>query len=608
MPGPVIPYTGEKGQKGTIKRLAKLLKPMAFGMTFAVLSVTVAAVLQILAPVVLNNILSADNLASFTTIDPDTGLIKVKLLELVLQFGLIFLLYIGMTVFDFISQFMVAKYTGVLTYRLRRDIKDKLDRLPLEYFDNNSNGDVISRVSNDTDTIATAVQQILTQLFKAIVLLIGTSIAMLVLNWQCGLVAIATLPLSILVALFIGKFSQPKFVAQQRLLGSVNGQIEESYSGFKVLKLFNKEKDIEKRFDKESRNLADAGFKAFVLSSMMMPTMIFIHNIAYVAICVLAGFMNSPETIVVFFIFLNIFQQPIQQIAQLASSIQQTVAAADRVFAVLDAADQTPDKENAVVATEEIRGQIDFDDVSFCYNPDVPLIENLDLHVAPGDSIAIVGPTGAGKTTLVNLIMRFYEVTGGSLKIDRIDIRDYERSSIRSQIGMVLQDTWLYNGTIADNIAYGKVGASREEIIAASKEAHAHHFIMTLENGYDTIMNEEGSNVSQGQKQLITIARAILSNPRILILDEATSSVDTRTEKALQDAMTNMMKDRTTFVIAHRLSTIKNAKLILVMNKGHIIERGNHKELLKKGGFYADLYNTQFMGSKENVEETETNS
>lgn len=608
MPGPMIPYTGEKGQKGSIKRLFKLLKPMAVGMTFAVIFVTIAAVLQILAPVVLKDVLSADNLSSFTSVDPVTGLIKVKLLELVLQFGVIFLLYIGMTIFDFCSQFLVAKYTGILTYHLRRDIKEKLDRLPLEYFDKNSNGDVISRVSNDTDTISTAVQQILTQLFKAIVLLVGTSIAMLVINWQCGLIAIATLPLSVLFALFVSKFSQPKFVRQQRLLGAVNGQIEEAYGGFKVLKLFNKEEDIERRFNKDSEKLADAGFKAFTLAGLMMPTMIFIHNIAYVAICVVAGFMKSPETIVVFFIFLNIFQQPIQQIAQLASSIQQTVAAAGRVFAVLDATDQTADKENAIVATEDLRGQIDFEDVSFSYMPDAPLIENLDLHVAPGDSIAIVGPTGAGKTTLVNLIMRFYEVTGGSLKIDGVDIRDYERSSIRSQIGMVLQDTWLYNGTIADNIAYGKVGASRDEIIAASKEAHAHHFIMTLEKGYDTIMNEEGSNVSQGQKQLITIARAILSDPRILILDEATSSVDTRTEKALQDAMTNMMKDRTTFVIAHRLSTIKNAKVILVMNKGHIIERGNHKELLKKGGFYADLYNTQFMGSKESVEETETNS
>ncbi len=603
-----IPMKSKEKNKGSLKRLFKMMKPMLPLLIIVVVSVVIAAVFQIIGPVFFKDLTSEATMQEILVVDPLTGLIDVDVSLLLIKVGIIAAIYVVMCTFQFIADFTVSKVTGRIMYRLRNDVKLKLDKLPLEFFDKTTNGDIISRVSNDIDLITTSIQQIVTQLIKAICLLIGTSIAMLVVNWQCGLVAIATFPICMALALFITKFSQPLFIKQQKMLGSVNSKVEEAYSGFKVIKLFNKEEDFENDFNLESTNLANAGFKAFTLTNMIFPVMQFIHNLAYVFICVLAGVLKDASMIVAFFMFLNIFQQPIQQIGELSSYLQQTNAATARVYAILDAKDQPSDIENAIIADENIKGHVEFKDVFFSYSKDTPLIENLDLVVEPGDSIAIVGPTGAGKTTLVNLIMRFYEVDKGEILIDGIDIRDYTRSSIRNQIGMVLQDTWLFNGTIAENIAYGNIDATREEIIEAAKEAHAHHFIMTLPDGYDTILNEEGSNVSQGQKQLLTIARAILSRPRILILDEATSSVDTRTEKLLQDAMTNMMKNRTTFVIAHRLSTIKNAKLILVMNKGHIIEKGSHQELLEKGGFYADLYNAQFLGNNENVDESQSNS
>ena len=422
---------------------------------------------------------------------------------------------------------------------------------------------------------------------------------MFVIDWRLALIAFATLPVSIVIALFIAMKSQKLFVVQQRTLGQLNGQVEEVYGGFKVIKLFSKEKDVNEKFVNKSAELCNAGQKAIFFTGMIQPFLNLIHNIGYVFICVVGGILKAANSIVTFFVFLNLFQQPIQQIAQITNVIQQTAAASERVFEILDAKEEIPDCVDALDASN-IEGKVDFDNVDFSYTPEVPLIENLNLHINPGESIAIVGPTGAGKTTLVNLIMRFYEITGGQLLIDSKPIDSYNRASMRKSIGMVLQDTWLFNGTIADNIAYGRPEATREEIIEAAKEAHAHHFIELLPQGYDTILNEEASNISQGQRQLITIARAILSNPRIMILDEATSSVDTRTEKALQDAMNNIMKERTSFVIAHRLSTIKNAKIIIVMNHGHIVEQGNHKELLEKGGFYADLYNAQFMGNKLN--------
>lgn len=596
-----------KNTKKSFGRLFKLLKPMLPSLVIIFLFVILSSVCQIMAPVFFNDLMSEKTLGLLFTIDM-FGNITVNLTEMLIRFGVIAAVYLAYSIFGFVAEYMVSKVGGVLTYRLRRDIKAKLDNLPLEFFDKNTNGDILSRVSNDIDTISTSMQQILTQVIKAVCLMIGTTIAMFVVSWQCALIAFATLPISVVIALIIGKKSQPRFIQQQALLGEVNSKIEEYYSGFKVIKLFNKEEDINDEFLAVSNKLSNAGFKAFFLSGLMMPFMMFVNNLGYVGICVVAGLLSSANSIVAFFMFLNIFQQPIQQIAQLSSTIQQTAAAAERVFAILDGTDQVQDGADAIVASNNIEGRVDFDHVDFCYNPESPLIEDLNLHVEPGDSIAIVGPTGAGKTTLVNLIMRFYEVTGGKILIDGVDITDYTRSSLRTQIGMVLQDTWLFNGTIAENIAYGNIDATRDQIIDAAKEARAHHFIMTLPDGYDTILNEEGTNVSQGQRQLITIARAILSNPRILILDEATSSVDTRTEKALQDAMTSMMENRTTFVIAHRLSTIKNAKMILVMNKGHIVERGNHQELIKQGGFYADLYNAQFMGNKDNVDETQSNS
>lgn len=599
---PRMPYTARKAKdtKGTLLRTVKMLKPFRVSIIIIMLAVTISTVFSILAPVFMYQYFSAEYIAKMFNVNLLTYKIEsINTKEFLEPFIVIGSSYIIAALFSFIAEFSTAKLSGSVTYSLRKQTKEKIDKLPLSFFDKTTNGDLLSRVTNDIDTISSSLQQIINQLFKGVFQLIGVTIAMFVIDWRLALIAFATLPVSIVIALFIAMKSQKLFVVQQRTLGQLNGQVEEVYGGFKVIKLFSKEKDVNEKFVNKSAELCNAGQKAIFFTGMIQPFLTLIHNIGYVFICVVGGILKAANSIVTFFVFLNLFQQPIQQIAQITNVIQQTAAASERVFEILDAKEEIPNCVDALDASN-IEGKVDFDNVDFSYTPEVPLIENLNLHINPGESIAIVGPTGAGKTTLVNLIMRFYEITGGQLLIDSKPIDSYNRATMRKSIGMVLQDTWLFNGTIADNIAYGRPEATREEIIEAAKEAHAHHFIELLPQGYDTILNEEASNISQGQRQLITIARAILSNPRIMILDEATSSVDTRTEKALQDAMNNIMKERTSFVIAHRLSTIKNAKIIIVMNHGHIVEQGNHKELLEKGGFYADLYNAQFMGNKLN--------
>lgn len=599
---PRMPYTARKAKdtKGTLLGTVKMLKPFRVSIIIIMLAVTISTVFSILAPVFMYQYFSAEYIAKMFNVNLLTYKIEsINTKEFLEPFIVIGSSYIIAALFSFIAEFSTAKLSGSVTYSLRKQTKEKIDKLPLSFFDKTTNGDLLSRVTNDIDTISSSLQQIINQLFKGVFQLIGVTIAMFVIDWRLALIAFATLPVSIVIALFIAMKSQKLFVVQQRTLGQLNGQVEEVYGGFNVIKLFSKEKDVNEKFVNKSAELCNAGQKAIFFTGMIQPFLTLIHNIGYVFICVVGGILKAANSIVTFFVFLNLFQQPIQQIAQITNVIQQTAAASERVFEILDAKEEIPDCVDALDASN-IEGKVDFDNVDFSYTPEVPLIENLNLHINPGESIAIVGPTGAGKTTLVNLIMRFYEITGGQLLIDSKPIDSYNRASMRKSIGMVLQDTWLFNGTIADNIAYGRPEATREEIIEAAKEAHAHHFIELLPQGYDTILNEEASNISQGQRQLITIARAILSNPRIMILDEATSSVDTRTEKALQDAMNNIMKERTSFVIAHRLSTIKNAKIIIVMNHGHIVEQGNHKELLEKGGFYADLYNAQFMGNKLN--------
>lgn len=599
---PRMPYTARKAKdtKGTLLRTVKMLKPFRVSIIIIMLAVTISTVFSILAPVFMYQYFSAEYIAKMFNVNLLTYKIEsINTKEFLEPFIVISSSYIIAALFSFIAEFSTAKLSGSVTYSLRKQTKEKIDKLPLSFFDKTTNGDLLSRVTNDIDTISSSLQQIINQLFKGVFQLIGVTIAMFVIDWRLALIAFATLPVSIVIALFIAMKSQKLFVVQQRTLGQLNGQVEEVYGGFKVIKLFSKEKDVNEKFVNKSAELCNAGQKAIFFTGMIQPFLTLSHNIGYVFICVVGGILKAANSIVTFFVFLNLFQQPIQQIAQITNVIQQTAAASERVFEILDVKEEIPDCVDALDASN-IEGKVDFDNVDFSYTSEFPLIENLNLHINPGESIAIVGPTGAGKTTLVNLIMRFYEITGGQLLIDSKPIDSYNRASMRKSIGMVLQDTWLFNGTIADNIAYGRHEATREEIIEAAKEAHAHHFIELLPQGYDTILNEEASNISQGQRQLITIARAILSNPRIMILDEATSSVDTRTEKALQDAMNNIMKERTSFVIAHRLSTIKNAKIIIVMNHGHIVEQGNHKELLEKGGFYADLYNAQFMGNKLN--------
>jgi len=513
---------------------------------------------------------------------------------------LLVVLYVISALCSYVMAYIMSSVSQNTVYRMRNDVKDKLDRLPLKYFDQRTYGEILSRVTNDMDNIATTLQQSLTQLITSFITVIGILIMMLTISPLMTLIAVVTLPASMLITVLIAKNSQKYFAAQQKCIGELNGHVEEMYAGHKIVKVFGHEEDSIEKFKGINDRLYGVGWKAQFISGIIFPALNFVNNIGYVFICVVGGLLVAQKKIEVgdiqaFIQYTRQFTQPIIQVANIANVLQSTVASAERVFEILDEEEQIPDRDDAKVI-EFPQGKVKFEHVKFGYKEEAPLMDDLNIDIKEGSTIAIVGPTGAGKTTLVNLIMRFYEVQGGRISVDGVDIKDMKRGDLRTMFGMVLQDTWLFNGTIRDNIAHGREGATEEEIINAAKAANADHFIKTLPDGYDTILNEEASNISQGQKQLLTIARAILADPAILILDEATSNIDTRTEVLIQRAMANLMKGRTSFVIAHRLSTIRDADLILVMNQGAIIEQGSHNELLAKGGFYAELYNSQFTG------------
>ncbi len=507
-------------------------------------------------------------------------------------------LYLASALFSFIQGFVMTGISNDVTYNLRKDISKKINRLPMNYFESRTNGEILSRVTNDVDTLQMSLNQSMTQLITSVTTLIGVFIMMLSINVWMTLAALLILPVSMLIINKVMKHSQKYFQAQQDYLGRVNGQIEENFGGHDVVRVFNKEQDVLTEFERDNGKLYESAWKSQFFSGMMMPIMQFVGNLGYVMVALLGGIFAIRGTIEVgdiqsFFQYIRNFTQPIQQIAQVTNLLQSSAAASERVFEFLEEPEEELQPENPD-SIEGLEGNVQFEHVKFGYNPDKIIVNDFSADVHDGQKIAIVGPTGAGKTTMVKLLMRFYDVNGGSIKVDGHDVRNFNRSNLREMFGMVLQDTWLFSGTIMENIRYGRLDATDEEVIAAAKAAHIHNFIMQQPGGYQMVLDEETSNVSQGQKQLLTIARAILADNKILILDEATSSVDTRTEMQIQKAMDNLMKGRTSFVIAHRLSTIKDADLILVMKDGDIIEQGNHEELLARKGFYADLYNSQF--------------
>ena len=508
-------------------------------------------------------------------------------------------LYLCSAAFSFVQGFIMTGISNDVSYSLRKDISGKMNRLPMKYYESRTYGEVLSRITNDVDTLQQGLNQSITQLITSVTTLIGVFIMMLSINVWMTLCALLILPCSMFIISKVMKRSQKYFRQQQKYLGDVNGQVEEVYAGQNIVKAFNKEDAVMATFEETNKKLYESGWKSQFFSGMMMPIMQFVGNIGYVMVALLGGFMTIKGVIEVgdiqsFFQYIRNFTQPVQQIAQVTNMMQSAAAASERVFEFLEEEEEEQTVEHPVTLENGVEGHVTFEHVSFGYRPDQIIIKDFSEQVQPGQKIAIVGPTGAGKTTLVKLLMRFYDVNSGRILIDGHDIREFDRRNLRECFGMVLQDTWLFNGTIMENIRYGRLDATDEEVIAAAKAAHAHRFIQTLPEGYNTVLNEKASNVSQGQKQLLTIARAILADNRLLILDEATSSVDTRTEERIQKAMDNLMKGRTSFVIAHRLSTIKDADVILVMKDGDIIEQGNHEELLAMNGFYANLYNSQF--------------
>jgi len=519
------------------------------------------------------------------------------------------ILYLISFLTGYAMSYIMSAVSQKTVFVMRNEVKEKLDRLPLKYFDGRTHGEILSRVTNDMDTIATTLQQSMTQLITSVVTIVGILIMMISISPIMTIIALVTLPASAALTVNIAKKSQKYFANQQKFLGQLNGHVEEMYTGHKIVKVFGHEQESIEQFRKINDELYRAGWKAQFMSGIIMPALNFVSNLGYVFICIVGGLLVAKKAIDVgdiqaFIQYMRNFTQPIVQTANIANVIQGTIASAERVFEILDEEEQIPDEETTVIVDKnDVQGEVNFEHVSFRYKEEVPLIEDMNIHVKPGQMVAIVGPTGAGKTTLVNLLLRFYELNGGRITIDGTDITKMSRADLRSLFGMVLQDTWLYKGTILENIGYSLDNPDQDKIIEAAKAAHADHFIRSLPQGYDTILNEEASNISQGQKQLLTIARALLADPPILILDEATSSVDTRTEALIQKAMTELMKGRTSFVIAHRLSTIKNADLILVMKNGTVIEQGTHKELIAKKGFYEDLYNSQFTTNPEVQEE-----
>lgn len=609
-----------KDFRGTTTRLLKYFIPEKVKLIIVVIAAVIGMVFTIIGPKILGLATTKlfDNLIASFIVQARNHAILQKLaqnptLPLTttpvpgIEFGyighimLILLgLYVLSSIFIYIQQFVMAGIAQRTIYKMRKEVDEKLSRLPLKYFDGRTHGEILSRAVNDMDNISSTLQQSVTQLITSIVQIVGVLIMMLSISWLLTIIVIVTIPLSGFIVTVLAKRSQDYFRRQQSSLGNLNGHVEEMYSGHKIIKAFGHEETAISEFHVLNDALYDAGWKAQFVSGILMPLMRFVGNIGYVLVAVAGGIMATQGSIAIgdvqaFIQYASQFNQPIAMLANIANIIQSAIASAERVFELLDEEEQVPEAKKPVLVKSP-KGAVEFRHVKFGYASDKILMHDMNFKVNPGHMIAIVGPTGAGKTTLVNLLMRFYEVQGGQILVDGADITKLRRSDLRKMFGMVLQDTWLFHGTLRDNIAYGRVGATEDQIVEASKEAYADHFIRTLPDGYNMVLNEDATNISQGQKQLLTIARALLADPAILILDEATSSVDTRTEQMIQNAMEKLMKGRTSFVIAHRLSTIKNADLILVMNHGTIIEKGTHKSLLAANGFYADLYNSQFKG------------
>ncbi|ADZ85682.1 ABC transporter ATP-binding protein [Cellulosilyticum lentocellum] len=589
-----------KNFKETIKKLIPFLKPYLIPFLGAILFIIGAAVINAITPRTEGLIitqLTEDVLAISKGLE-NAGIHFDYIIKVLILLGV---LYVLSTLFTYVASFLLTNAIQNTVRDLRNAVQNKIRKLPINYFDQNSFGEVLSRITNDIDTISNAMQQSFSQIINSVLSLTLALGMMYVVNIQMALVATLIVPLSYLVSKFIVGKSQQLFYNQQQALGKLNGAVQEMYTGFNELKLYGKQEDAIEEFVGINEELCQEGFKAQFISSIMSPLVSLVSYLGIAVIGVMGGILTIRGALTVgnlqaFIRYIWQINQPLTQVTQLSSAIQSAFAAAERVFEFLEEEEEVSDAQNTVKLTD-VKGNVTFEHVKFSYKEGATLIEDLNVEVKSGQMVAIVGPTGAGKTTLINLLMRFYDVSGGSIKIDGVDIRDMKREDLRSLFGMVLQDTWLYRGTIAENIEYGRFGATREEIIEAAKVANVHHFIKTLPDGYDMVLNEEASNISQGEKQLLTIARAILADPAILILDEATSSVDTRIELILQKAMRNIMKGRTSFVIAHRLSTIRSADLILVMKDGNIIEKGTHEELMAQGGFYESLYNSQFAES-----------
>lgn len=584
-----------KDFKGTFKKLIRYMSAYKIQMLFVAIFAIGGTVFNIVGPKILGKATTEIFNGLVSKVSGGAGMDFEKIAQILL-FTLA--LYVISSALSFVQGLIMTGISQKTTYRLRKEISEKINRMPMRYFDTKTHGEVLSRVTNDVDTLGHSLNQSATQMITSVTTIIGVLVMMLSISPLMTVVALLILPISMTMISRIMKRSQKYFRGQQEYLGNVNGQVEEVYSGHNIVKAFNKEDDMIRTFEKTNDQLYESAWKSQFFSGMMMPIMSFVGNLGYVAVAILGGFLAIKKTIEVgdiqsFIQYVKNFTQPIQQVAQVANMLQSTAAASERVFEFLEEEEEDVIVENPV-SVEGLKGNVEFDHVHFGYNEDKIIVNDFSAKIKEGQKIAIVGPTGAGKTTMIKLLMRFYDVNGGAILIDGHNVKDFNRSELRQMFGMVLQDTWLFHGSIKDNIKYGKLDATDEEVIEAAKAARVHRFVQTLPGGYDMELNEEASNVSQGQKQLLTIARAILADPKILILDEATSSVDTRTEIQIQKAMDTLMKGRTSFVIAHRLSTIRDADLILVMKDGDILEQGNHETLLAKNGFYAELYKSQF--------------
>ena len=591
-----------KDFKGSLRKLLKYLRPYTPQLVIIILFASASTVFTIIGPKVLGN---ATTTLAQSLVRKYTDGTPIDFTSLFSILRTLAVIYVLSMLFSYIQGWLMAGVTQSVTYNLRKEISEKINRLPLKYFDQQTHGEVLSRVTNDIATVSQTLNQSVQQIFTSAVTIVGVLYMMIRISWQLTLMALVVVPLSGIAAAIVVKHSQPYFKAQQKTLGQVNGHIEEMYGGHIVMKAFNGEERSVREFEVLNKALYQAGWKSQFMSGMMQPITNFIGNLGYVGCCVLGGWLSIHNGLAIgdiqaFIQYVRSFNQPITQTAQIMNVLQSTAAAAERVFEFLESEEESPDPEDAVSIRDEtgeitVKGNVTFENVCFGYDPDKIVIHDFSAFVAEGKQVAIVGPTGAGKTTIVKLLMRFYELNSGTIFIDGIDTRMLRRNDLRDAFGMVLQDAWLSSDTVRENIRYGRPDATDEEVIQAADAAYADHFIRTLEHGYDTVINEESTNISQGQKQLLTIARAFLSNPKILILDEATSSVDTRTEILIQKGMENLMKGRTSFVIAHRLSTIRNADIILCMDHGDIVEVGSHEELMAKNGFYAALYNAQFQ-------------